>query len=170
MPKGRIWCCAVDEVEKCAAELRPWGVISLSDKTDPLPAMKGVDSDHHLIRRFADVVHSGNGHEPCSLNDLAEIVRFANHWLPENPLLVHCWRGIGRSPAIVFTLACSFMPWRPEAKIAAALYGASPSVRPNRLIVAMADAILGRGGRMIAAIERFGDGDGYGDPFFLEID
>jgi predicted protein tyrosine phosphatase len=56
-----------------------------------------------------------------------------------------------------------------EAKLARQLRQRSPSATPNRLIVSQADDILGRGGRMVDAIDRIGRGaDAYeGQPFVL---
>jgi predicted protein tyrosine phosphatase len=45
-----------------------------------------------------------------------------------------------------------------EEAIALALREASPSASPNRRFIAMADAELGRNGRMSRAIERIGRG------------
>ena len=58
-----------------------------------------------------------------------------------------------------------------ENEIADAIRRASHTATPNRRMVAIADAILRRNGRMIAAIERIGRGsDCYeGVPFVLEL-
>ena len=64
--------------------------------------------------------------------------------------------------------------WRPqrdEGEIARALRAASPTATPNARLVALADAKLGRAGRMIGAIEAIGRGEECfeGAPFALEI-
>jgi predicted protein tyrosine phosphatase len=53
---------------------------------------------------------------------------------------------------------CALNPDRPEIEIAHELREASPTASPNPRIVALADALLGRDGRMIAAIESIGRG------------
>lgn len=73
-------------------------------------------------------------------------------------MVVHCWAGISRSTAAAFTALCSLNPSVPEELIAAHLRAASPTATPNRLIVRLADAELGRNGRMVAAVERIGRG------------
>jgi len=49
---------------------------------------------------------------------------------------------------------------------------ASPSATPNARIVSLADRLLGRNGRMIAAIENIGQGvfTGEAAPFRLELE
>jgi predicted protein tyrosine phosphatase len=49
-------------------------------------------------------------------------------------------------------------PGADEEEIALAIRDASPTASPNRRIVALADAALGRGGRMTDAIESIGRG------------
>jgi predicted protein tyrosine phosphatase len=56
-----------------------------------------------------------------------------------------------------------------EEELALELRRASPSATPNRLIVSLADDILGRQGRMVKAVEKIGRGaDAFeGTPFIL---
>ncbi len=62
-------------------------------------------------------------------------------------------------------------PERDEAEIAAALRAASPSATPNPRLVAIADGLLGRSGRMVAAIAAIGRGaEAFeGVPFTLAL-
>ena len=63
-------------------------------------------------------------------------------------------------------------PKRDEASIAQALRRASPTATPNIRIVSLADRLLGRDGRMVAAIETIGRGEiaVEGNPFRLELE
>ncbi|MGH7246599.1 MAG: tyrosine phosphatase family protein, partial [Pseudomonadota bacterium] len=70
----------------------------------------------------------------------------------------HCYMGISRSTASAFVSVCALNPQRDEQNIARALRHASPTATPNIRIVALADRLLGRQGRMIAAIESIGRG------------
>ncbi|MFZ0528573.1 MAG: protein tyrosine phosphatase, partial [Xanthobacteraceae bacterium] len=56
--------------------------------------------------------------------------------------------------------------------IAQALRRASPTATPNRRIVSIADRLLGRDGRMIAAIETIGRGAlaAEATPFRLDLE
>jgi predicted protein tyrosine phosphatase len=73
------------------------------------------------------------------------------------PMLIHCWAGISRSSAAGFAIACDRNPGF-EQDIATELRRRAPAVTPNRLMVALADDLLQRDGRMIAAIEGIGRG------------
>src|SRR5262249_50684307 len=107
----------------------------------------------------------GEGH-------VGELIRFVQEWDRGAPLVVHCYAGISRSTAAAFIAACTLNPRRDEATIARALRAASPTATPNRRLVSIADRMLGRRSRMIAAIEGIGTGmTAYeGAPFRLELE
>ena len=73
-------------------------------------------------------------------------------------MVVHCWAGISRSTAAAFAALCAINPGVDEELIALRLREASPTAYPNRLIISLADAALGRRGRMVQAIESIGRG------------
>ena len=81
----------------------------------------------------------------------------------------YTFTGISRSTAAAFTALCLYRPSADEEEIAWELREASPSATPNRLIVSLADDVLGRSGRMVRAIEQIGRGaDAFeGTPFVL---
>jgi predicted protein tyrosine phosphatase len=64
-----------------------------------------------------------------------------------------------------------FEPSRGEDEIALVLRRASPSATPNARLVAIADDILGRNGRMVTAIAGIGRGEDAfeGTPFSLAL-
>jgi predicted protein tyrosine phosphatase len=86
-------------------------------------------------------------------------------------MVVHCYAGISRSTAGAFVAACALNPKRDELQIAQTIRRASRTAQPNARIVSLADAILGRGGRMVRAVETIGPGAGAyeGEPFRLDI-
>ncbi len=69
--------------------------------------------------------------------------------------------GISRSTASAFILACARTPAGKEAAVSYALRAASPCATPNRLMVALADDVLGRKGRLVQAIRAIGRGADY---------
>jgi predicted protein tyrosine phosphatase len=85
-------------------------------------------------------------------------------------MLIHCWAGISRSTAAAYTALCLFRPGAAEEELAFELRAASPSATPNKLIVSLADDVLGRNGRMVKAIAKIGRGaDAFeGTPFILK--
>jgi predicted protein tyrosine phosphatase len=80
--------------------------------------------------------------------------------------------GISRSTASAFAGVCAVNPARDEISIAQALRRASPTATPNIRIVSLADRLLGRDGRMVAAIEAIGRGELTAEaaPFRLELE
>ena len=68
--------------------------------------------------------------------------------------------------------ACALNPRRDEWAIARALRQASVTATPNPRIVSLADRMLGRDGRMVAAIDSIGRGEmAYeADPFRLDLE
>ena len=118
-----------------------------------------------------DIVEPTEGMVPASVADVARFVDFVTSWDRERPMVVHCWAGISRSTAGAFVAACALRPNDDEAEIAAELRRRSPSATPNRRIVALADRLLNRDGRMEAAIAAIGRGaDAFeGAPFEMPI-
>lgn len=90
---------------------------------------------------------------------------------PQYALVVHCYAGISRSTAAAFALAAALQPERDEVELAWELRRLAPSATPNPLLIAHADFLLGRNGRMSRAIERIGRGAEAreGIPFRLEF-
>ncbi|MCW2276372.1 protein tyrosine phosphatase [Rhodoblastus acidophilus] len=162
-----IWVCAINEIQDVASKNQISAVVSLGDATEQAPFFAGVET---LRLEFADVARRRRDLLPPTAAHARRLIAFAQSWGKRDAMLVHCWRGIGRSPAAAFIVACALSPERAEAEISADMYRASPSIQPNRLLVALGDAVMGRRGRMIDAIERFGDGDGFGAPFALPIE
>lgn len=117
--------------------------------------------------------HGGGGIEPISptrpilppsREDVAALLAFGRSWSGSRPLLVACELGVSRSPAAAFVLACQALAAVAPGDIAQALRRASPQATPNPLVVALADAILGRRGVMVDAVAAIGRGADYAGP------
>ena len=74
--------------------------------------------------------------------------------------------------AAAFITLCALNPEADEASIARLLREASPTAYPNRLLIRLGDAALGRGGRMLQAVESIGRGEVASEavPFSLPAD
>ena len=88
-----------------------------------------------------------------------DLVAFGRDWTGQAPIVVHCWAGISRSTASAFTLACARNPDADERAIAEEIRRRSAYATPNRRIVALADDLLGRRGRMVDAAAAIGRGE-----------
>ncbi|MBP0574123.1 hypothetical protein J8J27_25825, partial [Mycobacterium tuberculosis] len=86
------------------------------------------------------------------------------------PMVVHCFAGISRSTAAAFIVACVLRPDLDEAELAASIRAQSPTATPNALLVRLADAHLGRNGRMIRAVDAIGRGADASEGHPIRID
>jgi predicted protein tyrosine phosphatase len=71
---------------------------------------------------------------------------------------VLCYAGVSRSTAAAYALACQASAPGEEDRLARRLRRLSPAATPNTLMIALADAALGRDGRMVCAIAAIGRG------------
>lgn len=144
-------------------------VVTLLAPDTPSERPRGVDPGNHLKLHFHDIAAPLDGHTPPSAGDAAKLIAFFESWDRADPMLIHCWAGISRSTAAAYTALCLLRPQADEEALAQELRAASPSATPNRLIVSLADDILGRNGRMVKAITSIGRGaDAFeGTPFIL---
>jgi predicted protein tyrosine phosphatase len=127
---------------------------------------------NHLFLEMHDITEDLPDMTPPSAAHVAALLDFARAWDRKAPMLIHCFAGISRSTAAAYTVAAALAPQRDEAELATTLRRLSPSATPNIRLVSIADRLLGRQGRMTAAIERIGRGTDAmeGEPFALEID
>lgn len=130
-----------------------------------------IASDRHCVVAVSDIVAPLDGHVLPGETHVRAILDFALDWDRARPLVIHCYAGISRSTAAAYIAACALDPDRDEGEIARDLRTASPSATPNRLFVEIADRLLGREGRMAAAIAGIGRGaDAFeGEPFHLPL-
>jgi predicted protein tyrosine phosphatase len=153
---------------------RPSHLVSLLSPDEIGLAPGGHTPERHLRLPMHDVRETAEAEtdQPPAPHHAVALIAFGRGWTAEAPLLVHCWAGISRSTAAAFTLACARNPKVEEKAIAWALREASPTAFPNPLLVAHADAALGRQGRMMAAIEAIGTPADFetAKPFFLPAD
>lgn len=151
-----ITVCPQSQLERAIASGGAPRVLASMSKTDGPVRPTGIAENDYLALLFNDITEPREGLVAPSAEMVAAALAFAA--ADDRPLVVHCYAGVSRSPAFAYAIACMRGPERDEAEIATELRGASPSATPNRLIVALADAALGRDGRMVAAIEAIGRG------------
>jgi predicted protein tyrosine phosphatase len=147
-------------------------VVSLIGDEAYVPRPTGIAPENHLWLRLHDVTQELDGQIVPQGSHIEELLRFVRGWDRATPLVVHCYAGISRSTASAFTAACALNPQRDEIAIAQRLRRASPTATPNSRIVALADELLGRDGRMVSAIESIGRGlfAPEAQPFQLDLD
>ena len=135
---------------------RPSHLLTLLDEPF-VPTPKTIHPDRHLRLRMHDIVEPVEGGVMPESSHVGDLIAFGKTWDRTAPLLVHCWAGISRSTAAAFILLCDLHGPGHEEKIARGLRFHAPHAQPNRLLVRHADLLLGRGGRMIAAVDNMGE-------------
>ncbi len=121
---------------------------------------------------FHDIAEARPGLTPPDESAIAQILKFAQAWPGERPLLVSCYAGVSRSTAAAYLIACLRQGPGHEEPLARTLRAVSPSATPNALMVALGDSALHREGRMHAAVEAIGRGaEAFeGEPFAWDLE
>jgi predicted protein tyrosine phosphatase len=167
-----IHVCSLSNLKKTVEATGARHVVSLLGDEAKIERPDCIAPEHHLWLRFHDISAPLDGYVMPGEEHVARLIDFVRAWDRQTPLVVHCYMGISRSTASAYTIACALNPKRDEDSIAQALRRASPTATPNRRIVSLADRLLSRDGRMIAAIETIGRGafTYEGEPFRLDIE
>jgi len=153
-----IWISSLELAPSLAARHKPALIVSLLSPYDTFPVFDGHGDDRHLCVPVHDIVSDIGDWQAPAMSDAEKVIRFVETWDRSAPMLIHCWAGISRSTASAFITACVHNPSADEEEIALAIREASPTASPNARLVAHADAILGRGGRMSRAVAAIGRG------------
>jgi predicted protein tyrosine phosphatase len=167
-----IHVCSLARLEETVEDTGARHVVSLLGDEARLQRPASVAPENHLWLRIHDISSPLDGYIVPGEQHVAELLDFVREWDRKAPLVVHCYMGISRSTASAFATVCALNPKRDEASIARALRRASQTATPNARIVSLADRILGRDGRMIAAIETIGRGvlTAEAAPFRLDLE
>jgi predicted protein tyrosine phosphatase len=140
------------DAPRAFARHRPARVISLVSDEDSPPRFAGVDPVRCLTL-YVERETCGESIDAAARARAGEIIRFLKTWDGSGGVLVHCSRGVSRSTAAAYIILCMRLPEESEAALAQRLRRTAPYADPCPLLVSYADDLLGRGGRMIEAIE-----------------
>jgi predicted protein tyrosine phosphatase len=131
-----------------------------------------IKPELHVRLHVDDISQSIPGYVAPEERHVTKLIDFALAWGGQGPMVIHCYAGISRSTAAALISLSALNPDAPEVLIAQRLRDASPTAYPNRLMIRLADAVLGRRGRMVEAVESIGRGvvAGEAKPFSLPAD
>lgn len=149
----------------------PSHLVTLLPPEEMIETPPGFARERHLRLGMHDIPAPAPGLVAPDAAMIEQILAFGRGWDAAAPMVIHCFAGISRSTASAFAIACERDPRADELEIALAIRRASPSAFPNRRIVALADDILARQGRMLEAVEAMG-GNGFvmeGVPFDIPV-
>jgi predicted protein tyrosine phosphatase len=163
--------CPLSRLHETVEITRASHVVTLINASTVVERPPSIEEARHLFIGVSDIVDPLDGHIVPAVEHVERLTTFVRAWPREAPLVIHCWAGISRSTAAAFISTCMLAPERKEMDVALALRAASPSATPNARLVAVADDMLGRGGRMVDAVRAIGRGaDAFeGAPFMLRL-
>lgn len=166
-----IHVCSLARLNETVQDTGARHLVSLIGDEAQVYRPLGIRPENHLWLRLHDIAAPLDGHIVPDEAHVAELLSFVRRWDRCAPLVVHCFAGISRSTASAYASVCALSPHRDEESVAQALRRASPTATPNIRIVSLADRLLERKGRMIAAVEAIGRGAfaAEGVPFRLEL-
>jgi predicted protein tyrosine phosphatase len=167
-----IHVCSLARLEETVEQTGARHIVSLIGDEARVARPSCIAPENHLWLRLHDISVPLEGYIAPAEEHVVDLLDFVRDWDRRAPLVVHCYMGISRSTASAYATVCALNPRRDEATIAQALRHASPTATPNARIVSLADRLLGRNGRMIAAIENIGRGDLSAEavPFRLDLE
>jgi predicted protein tyrosine phosphatase len=168
---SRIHVCPLSKLPETVQANGAQSRVTLIDEGTPVRRPAAIAAEKHLVVVLSDIAVEVEGHTLPSETHVEKLLSFVRRWDQTAPLLIHCFAGVSRSPAAAFIAACAVRPHQNEAGIANAVRASSPTATPNARLVAIADSMLGRDGRMVAAVEKIGRGCNCfeGAPFVLEL-
>lgn len=151
----RMTICGIEELQgHNAAGVSH--VLSILDPEWPVPEAFGSFGEHEKLElRFHDVIEETEGQGgPCAAH-VEQVLRFGRDLMTEPPaaahLLVHCHAGVSRSTASMTLILAQALADRPAPDILAEVLRIRDKAWPNLRILEMGDAMLGRGGTLVAA-------------------
>ena len=166
-----IHVCALSRIEATVQATGARSLVTLINSQTMVQRPAPIAPERHLFVAMSDIVTPLAGHILPDAEHVTALLAFAQGWDRREPLLIHCFAGVSRSTAAAFIFACALEPARGESSIASQIRRLSPTATPNARLVAVADAQLGREGRMSAAIADIGRGEDCfeGVPFALSV-
>jgi predicted protein tyrosine phosphatase len=160
VPFSLLTICGLSELDLHRTR-RVTHVLSIMDPDWPEPEpFRAYDPHHRTTLNFHDVIEPGPGLILPRREHVEGIVAFGQT-LKEGAakgsdphVLVHCHMGISRSTAAMTTLLAQAHPDENEDALFAHIAEIRPQAWPNSLMIGFADELLGRGGRLTAALAR----------------
>lgn len=167
----RIHVCSLQRLADTTRDTGASHVMTLIKNIAMAPTPAGIVPARHLRLDFSDITEPREGEVAPMPDHVRAILDFARGWDRTAPMVVHCFAGVSRSTAGAFISACDLMPEASEREIAERIRQLSPTATPNARLIAFADDMMNRRGRMVDAIAGIGRGqDCYeGVPFHIEV-
>jgi predicted protein tyrosine phosphatase len=152
--------CGIEELPEHGARAVTH-VLSLLDPNWPqLTGFEAYGAHSRTTLNFHDVIDPGPGLTLPTKEHVGEILNFGGQLAAEvkgqgeRHLLVHCHMGISRSTAAMVSLLAQIDPRETDDRLFERVRQIRPQAWPNSLMIGYADDLLGRKGRLVAALRR----------------
>jgi predicted protein tyrosine phosphatase len=146
--------CGLDELDS-HSERGVTHVLSILDPEWPEPeAFEDFDPHARVTFRFHDAIEPELGVVLPQKSDVNAILAFSRDAGDVNHLLIHCHAGISRSTAAMLMILAQAHPHEKEDAVVDRLLEIRPQAWPNSRMIGFADELLGRDGRLSAAVAR----------------
>lgn len=135
-------------------------VLSILDPNFPEPLdFARYDPHERLTLRFDDVIDPSPTVQLPQRHHVEKLLAFGTGLAavdddPLSHLLIHCHAGISRSTASMTILLAEARPGIDEDALFAHVREIRPQAWPNSVMIQFADELLGRSGRLVAALRR----------------
>jgi len=152
--------CGIDELPAPGSRSVSHVLSVLDPGRAEIDAFAAYGDHHRTTLRFHDIIDPAAGMIMPAREHVEAILDFGTGLLgwrgdgPAGHLLVHCHMGISRSTAAMLTLMAQTEPDAEEDVLFARLREIRSQAWPNSVMVGMADEMLGRDGRLVAALRR----------------
>ena len=163
-----IHVCALSKVDENLERTGATHLMSLIGHKIEFTRPTRIKLQNYLRVKVSDIVpqddgsrtpeHQRDGHILTKHTHVNDIINFVQGWDRQAPILIHCYAGVSRSTAAAYIAMLVLKPELSEMDLAQKLRKLSPTATPNPHIIALADGVLGREGRMVTAIQSIGRG------------
>jgi predicted protein tyrosine phosphatase len=154
-----IVVCPLGSIAETAVRHKAREMVSLIAEGQDFHRPGVIAADRHLKLAMNDIGFAGTGDliAPSEAH-VESLIAFVRDWDQSAPIIIHCWMGVSRSPAAAVIAALSLHPEEDDFALAARLRSVAPHATPNTRLIEIGDRLLGRNGRLIAAIKGIGRG------------
>lgn len=152
--------CGIDELPSHGSRSVSHVLSVLDPERPDITAFADYGTHHRTTLRFHDIIDPLPGQIMPSREHMEAILAFgrslgeSREERTEGHLLVHCHMGISRSTAAMATLMAQAEPGIDDDEIFSRLRGIRQQAWPNSVMIAMADEMLDRKGRLVEALRR----------------
>ncbi|MFT3808923.1 MAG: hypothetical protein QM698_03330 [Micropepsaceae bacterium] len=153
---SRIIVCPLSRIDDVIKTERASHLLTLLGPDYMISHHGAMPEGRHLRVRVHDIPEPLPGQIAPQRGHAEQVLAFADTWDRVSPMVIHCWAGISRSTAAMWMTLCKLNPQADEFAILSAMRERAPHIAPNRLLVAHADDLLGRDGRMVDALDAAG--------------